>query len=265
MRMLNVNILNVEKTLKLCSDAGVKNYFVVSTDKAANPVNLMGASKRVMEMFLMNYSEHLSITAARFANVAFSDGSLLYGFEQRLSKRQPLSAPRDVKRYFVTATEAGQICLFSALLGKNRDIFYPKLSANLHQTTFSEIAKRYLKQRGFKPIVCSSESEARDQIIELEKNKEWPCYFFDSDTTGEKDFEEFTTIDEVVDVDKFLDLGIIKQSPSVDWGKTQNFVKSLSELRSRGDWTTSDIIQLMTTVVQNFNHKDAGKFLDEKM
>ena len=154
MRLVQVNILNTIKTLKLAKQSGAKKYFCVSTDKAANPVNMMGASKRIMEMFLMRESEDMAISMARFANVAFSDGSLLHGFNQRFAKRQPISAPNDVRRYFVTPQESGELCLMSCLLGENRDIFFPKLSEQLHLTTFSEIAERYIENLGYDPYHC---------------------------------------------------------------------------------------------------------------
>ena len=177
MRMIMVNIFNTIKTVRLANDFGAKKYFCVSTDKAANPVNMMGASKRIMEMFLMRESLTQRISMARFANVAFSDGSLLHGFNQRFAKKQPLSAPKDVRRYFVTARESGELCLLSGLCGDNRDIFFPKLSEKLHLITFSEIAIRYLEGRGFEAFECESEEEARDRVAELIGKKQWPCYF----------------------------------------------------------------------------------------
>jgi FlaA1/EpsC-like NDP-sugar epimerase len=193
MRMIIVNVFNTIKTLRLAKEMKSKKYFCVSTDKAANPVNMMGASKRIMEMFLMQESLSQNISMARFANVAFSDGSLLHGFNQRFAKRQPFSAPNDVRRYFLTPQESGELCLLSGLLGENRDIFFPKLSEKLHLITFSEIAVRYLRVQGYEPYECSSEAEARDKAEVLIAQKQWPCYFFKSDTTGEKDFEEFFT------------------------------------------------------------------------
>ena len=159
MRMIIVNVFNTLKTLRMSREMGAKKYFCVSTDKAANPVNMMGASKRIMEMFLMRESLTQDISMARFANVAFSDGSLLHGFNQRFLKRQPFSAPNDVRRHFVTQQESGELCLLSGLLGENRDIFFPKLSEKLHLITFSEIAKSYLKERGYKPYECQSEKD----------------------------------------------------------------------------------------------------------
>ncbi len=202
MRLIEVNILNTIKTVQMAKAQGAKKYFCVSTDKAANPVNMMGASKRIMEMFLMRESESMEISTARFANVAFSDGSLLHGFNQRFAKRQPISAPNDVRRYFVTPQESGELCLMSCLLGENRDIFFPKLSEQLHLTTFSDIAERYIENLGYEPYHCSTEEEARDRSDELIASKRWPCYFFKSDTSGEKDFEEFFTDNEILDMNR---------------------------------------------------------------
>ena len=162
MRMIDVNVFNTEKTMKQAAEKGSKKYFCVSTDKAANPVNMMGASKRIMEMFLMRRSADIAISTARFANVAFSDGSLLHGFNQRIQKSQPIVAPKDIKRYFVTPQESGELCLMSCIFGENRDIFFPKLSESLHLTTFADIAVKYLKNLGYEPHLCKTEDEARE-------------------------------------------------------------------------------------------------------
>jgi FlaA1/EpsC-like NDP-sugar epimerase len=177
MRMIMVNVYNTNKTLRLATEMGAKKYFCVSTNKAANPVNMMGASKRIMEMFLLRESLTQEISMARFANVAFSDGYLLYGFNQRFANKQPFSAPNDVRLYFATPQESGELCLLSGLLEGNRDIFFPKLSEKLHLITFSEIAVQYLRERGYEPYECESEDEARDKAKELIANKQWPCFF----------------------------------------------------------------------------------------
>ena len=194
MRLIEVNILNTISTVQKAHEGGAKKYFCVSTDKAANPVNMMGASKRIMEMFLMQESLNIPISTARFANVAFSDGSLLHGFNQRVAKRQPISAPSDVRRYFVVPQEAGELCLMSCLLGENRDIFFPKMSEQLKLTKFSDIAVKHLGNLRYTPFHCQSEDEARSRGRELIAQKKWPVYFFKSDTTGEKSFEEFFTL-----------------------------------------------------------------------
>lgn len=265
MRMIMVNVFNTTKTLRLARNMGAKKYFCVSTDKATNPVNLMGASKRIMEMFLMRESLTQILSMARFANVAFSDGSLLHGFNQRFSKKQPFSAPKDVRRYFVTPQESGELCLLSGLLGDNRDIFFPKLSEKLHLITFSEIAVRYLRVRGYEPYECESEDEARDRAEELIANKQWPCYFFNSDTTGEKDFEEFFTDNENLDMARFETVGVIKNKPDFDEAKLDDFMDGIEALRKKGTWTKDDIVRLYFGLLPEFAHKETGKYLDDRM
>lgn len=265
MRMIMVNIYNTVKTLHLAKNMDAKKYFCVSTDKAANPVNMMGASKRIMEMFLMRESLTQDISMARFANVAFSDGSLLHGFNQRFSKRQPFSAPNDVRRYFVTPQESGELCLLSGLLGNNRDIFFPKLSEKLHLITFSEIAVRYLRERGYEPCECETEDEARDRAEELIANKQWPCYFFKSDTTGEKDFEEFFTDNEDLDMERFETVGVIKNQPDFNEAKLDDFMGGIEALRKKGTWSKDDIVKLYFGLLPEFTHKETGKYLDQRM
>ena len=265
MRMIMVNVFNTIKTLRLAQKMSAKKYFCVSTDKAANPVNMMGASKRIMEMFLMRESLTQQISMARFANVAFSDGSLLYGFNQRFAKKQPFSAPNDVRRYFVTPQESGELCLLSGLLGNNRDIFFPKLSEKLHLITFSEIAIRYLSERGYEPYECESEDEARYKAEELIANKQWPCYFFKSDTTGEKDFEEFFTDAEDLDMDRYETVGVIRNQPEFDEDKLDEFINGIEELREKGTWNKEDIVKLYFTLLPEFAHKETGKYLDQRM
>ena len=265
MRMIMVNVFNTIKTLRIAKAMGAKKYFCVSTDKAANPVNMMGASKRIMEMFLMRESLSQNISMARFANVAFSDGSLLHGFNQRFAKKQPFSAPNDVRRYFVTPQESGELCLLSGLLGDNRDIFFPKLSEKLHLITFSEIAVRYLRDRGYEPYECETEDEARDRAGELIANKQWPCYFFKSDTTGEKDFEEFFTDNEDLDMERFETVGIIKNQPDFDEAKLDDFMKGIEGLREKGTWNKDDIVKLYFGLLPEFAHKETGKYLDQRM
>ena len=265
MRMINVNLFNTVKSLRMAADHGLKNYFCVSTDKAANPVNMMGASKRIMEMFLMRESLSQNISMARFANVAFSDGSLLHGFNQRFAKRQPITAPNDVKRYFVTPQESGELCLMSGLLGGNRDIFFPKLSEKLHLITFSEIAKKYLEQLGYEPYECESEEEARTKCSELIDQKKWPCYFFNSDTTGEKDFEEFFTDKEELDNDRFSSIGVIKNDSIFDEEKLSYFESRIDEIKSSRTWKREDLVQLFHEMIPGFGHKETGKFLDQRM
>lgn len=265
MRMIDVNILNTDKTINQSIAAGVKKYFCVSTDKAANPVNMMGASKRIMEMFLMRQSKNISISTARFANVAFSDGSLLHGFNQRLEKHQPLVAPNDIKRYFVTPQESGELCLMSCIFGNNRDIFFPKLNENLHLVSFADIAEKYLIQRGYKPYICSSEDEARELAKILPARREWPCLFTSSDTTGEKDFEEFYTENEVLDMTRFEHLGIIKNELQYNPELLCKFEYEIETMKNNLSWSKEDIVKLFFEMIPGFGHKETGKYLDSKM
>ena len=265
MRMIEVNILNTLSTAHHAKTGVAKKYFCVSTDKAANPVNMMGGSKRIMELFLMRESLTLPISTARFANVAFSDGSLLHGFNQRVTKWQPIAAPNDVRRYFVTPQESGELCLMSCLLGENRDIFFPKLSEALNLTKFSDIAVRYLQEIGFEPYECGSEEEARDRAAELIPRKHWPVYFFTSDTTGEKDFEEFYTDAEVLDMDRFESVGVIKNKPQFDQTKLDQFLREIARFRDQGRWDKPDIVGLFHEMIPDFEHKETGKYLDNRM
>lgn len=266
MRMIDVNVFNTDKTLQQCIAKGVKKYFCVSTDKAANPVNMMGASKRIMEMFLMRRSEQIEISTARFANVAFSDGSLLHGFNQRLEKRQPIVAPNDIKRYFVTPQESGELCLMSCIFGENRDIFFPKLSEHLHLITFAEIAVKYLQQKGYQPHLCSNEDEARAFFANNPDNTtHWPCLFTGSDTTGEKDFEEFFTEQETLDMQRFENLGVIKNEPVYDEKLLVHFEQSIADMKARMAWNKEEIVKLFFTMLPDFAHKETGKYLDGKM
>lgn len=270
MRMIEVNILNTLKTIRQSKVKGVKKYFCVSTDKAANPVNMMGASKRIMELFLMRESKDISISTARFANVAFSDGSLLHGFNQRIQKRQPIVAPNDIKRYFVTPQESGELCLMSCLLGNNKDIFFPKLSEELHLITFAEIAGNYLKQLGYEPYICASEEEARqffqtNHQSPITNHNYWPCYFTESDTTGEKDFEEFFMEGEQLDLERFENLGIVKSSLPYQEDKLDWFLSEVNNLMEKKEWTKNNLVYLFTELLPAFDHRETGKYLDAKM
>jgi len=265
MRMIDVNVFNTIKTIDQSIAKGTKKYFCVSTDKAANPVNMMGASKRIMEMFLMRKSKQINISTARFANVAFSDGSLLHGFNQRIQKMQPIVAPNDIKRYFVTPQESGELCLMSCIYGENRDIFFPKLSEELHLITFADIAVKYLNNLGYEPYLCDSENEARELMKILPKEKKWPCLFTKSDTTGEKDFEEFFTTDEVLDLDRFENIGIIKNHIIPDSDKFEKFTAAISLIKNRKAWNKDDIVTLFNMMIPDFDHKEVGKYLDAKM
>lgn len=265
MRMIDVNVFNTKKTLKQSSEAGVKKYFCVSTDKAANPANMMGASKRIMEMFLMRCSLEVEISTARFANVAFSDGSLLHGFNQRIEKRQPIVAPNDIRRYFVTPKESGELCLMSCIFGDNRDIFFPKLSKELHLISFADIAVKYLEAKGFEPILCGDEDEARQLAKTLPEQGRWPCLFTNSDTTGEKDFEEFFTDQEILDMARFENLGIIKNEAEFDEQSLAEFEGRIAAMKRDLTWSKQELVDLFHRMIPGFGHKETGKYLDSKM
>ena len=267
MRMVDVNVYGTLATVDAALASGAKKFFCVSTDKAANPVNMMGASKRIMELFLARESERIDVSTARFANVAFSNGSLPFSWLQRMRKMQPIVAPKDVRRYFVTEAESAILCLFSVLLGYNGDVLFPKLSEKLNLMTFSEMAVRHLESLGYQPVPCADEQEARDRIGELAPQKRWPVYFFDSDTTGEKDFEEFYTDAEAVDWDRFHELGVVNaiRDAEADPAKLDAFTQTIQKLRERSRWDKGEMADAFQAILEQFDHKEVGKYLDQKM
>jgi FlaA1/EpsC-like NDP-sugar epimerase len=265
MRMIETNIFNTDKTIKQSIQNGTKKYFCVSTDKAANPVNMMGASKRIMEMFVHRNSNDITVSMARFANVAFSDGSLLHGFNQRIEKKQPIVAPNDIKRYFVTPQESGELCLMSCIFGENRDIFFPKLSEDLHLISFADIAVKYLESKGYEPYLCKDEDEARELAKTLPKQGKWPCLFTSSDTTGEKDFEEFFTDNEILDMNRFENLGVIRNKANFDDALLNEFEQTIHNLKEKKVWSKEEIVTLFFKMIPDFGHKETGKYLDGKM
>lgn len=265
MRMINVNILNTVKTINQSIEHGVKKYFCVSTDKAANPVNMMGASKKIMELFLWKLSASIPISTARFANVAFSDGSLLHGFNNRLEKEQPIVAPNDVDRYFVTKQESGELCLLSCLLGENGDTFFPKENKEFKLTALKTVAENFVKENGYLVEECATEEAARNFVINSKHGEKWPCFFPVSDTTGEKAFEEFFTENEILDLNRFETLGVIKNDMSFDLQLLNHFEDTIQSLRSSKSWTKSEIVSLFNKVLPEFNHLETGKYLDSKM
>jgi len=265
MRMIDTNVFNTDKTIKQAKENGTKKYFCVSTDKAANPVNMMGASKRIMEMFVHRNSLDMKVSMARFANVAFSDGSLLHGFNQRIQKNQPIVAPNDIKRYFVTPQESGELCLMSCIFGENRDIFFPKLSEDLHLISFADIAVKYLKNIGYEPYLCVSEDEARELAKTLPSEGKWPCLFTASDTTGEKDFEEFFTDSETLDMDRFENLGVIKNEANFDEELLKSFESKITTMKKNLSWSKDEIVKEFFKLIPDFGHKETGKYLDGKM
>jgi NAD(P)-dependent dehydrogenase (short-subunit alcohol dehydrogenase family) len=266
MRMIQVNVLNTEKLLRYAVDRHVRKYFGVSTDKAVNPVNAMGATKAVMELCMMRASHEVPISSARFANVAFSDGSLLHGFTQRVAKRQPLSAPRDVRRYFITPEESGQLCLLSCLLGENRDVLLPKLGGDFQLIDFPGIAERYLAGLGYGVQVCGTEDEARGRIGELVARKLWPCYFFDSDTTGEKEHEEFHGPQEKLDLGRFEAIGVVRGPEPGRIGEgLDRFLAAVVALLRAGTWTRRELLDRLEELLPDFRHRETEKFLDARM
>lgn len=265
MRLIDVNIFLTRQLLHFAQQCGAKKFFCVSTDKAANPVNMMGGSKRIMEMFLLGDDSGTSVSTARFANVAFSDGSLPHAWTQRMLKRQPLSAPNDIRRYFVTGQEGAQLCLFSILQGRDREIYFPKLSPRLHLITFSSMAERYLQSLGYEPYLCDSEEEARQRVDELAAKRQWPCYFFQTDTTGEKDFEEFYTDSEQVDWERYAEMGVVRNEAVAEADQLQSFSKRIADLRRRQQWTKQELLEAFGELLPNFAHKETGKSLDNRM
>jgi FlaA1/EpsC-like NDP-sugar epimerase len=263
-RMVDTNVLFIIDFLESIP-YNFRKFFSVSSDKATNPANLMGASKIVMEKVLLHLQKQIFSTA-RFANVAFSDGSLPYGFLKRIEKRQPISAPRDVKRYFISHEEAGQICLLSCILGENGDIYFPELKKNTDEKTFSEIALNLLVYLGYEPYQCSSEDEAKHRTKELLIEKKWPCYFFDSDTSGEKPHEEFYDENEVLDLDKYKQIGVIKHSVNdVDKKEIMEFIRFAQLAKTDSFVQKSDYVREFKKVVPGLKHIETGKNLDQKM
>lgn len=265
MRMLRTNVLNTEATLVHSAHSGVRRYFAVSSDKAANPANAMGATKRAMELCLIRAGARVEVSSARFANVAFSDGSLLHGFNYRLAKRQPLAAPQDVRRYFITAEESAVLCLLATLAGGNRECFFPRVGSELEAVSFRGLAERFLASRGYEAHPCADEDEARARVEELAAAGSWPCYFFDSDTTGEKEVEEFHTAGEELDLDRFDEIGVVRWSRLEDEAPLDRFLASLEGALDRGRWTREEILEALKDLLPEFRHLETGKYLDQRM
>lgn len=263
--LLYNNVINAKKLLDLLSEFPPETYFCVSTDKAANPVNIMGASKRIMEDLIFSYSEKFPVKTARFANVAFSNGSLPEGFLKRLEKQQPLSAPSDVKRYFVSPEESGQICLLSCILGGNREIFFPKLEKE-SMMSFDRIAEELLKQKGFEPLHCISEEDALCRMGSRPADSvQYPVYFSRSDTSGEKPFEEFYTGEETVNLDRFFSLGVVEGKTAGNIDEIEAWIQELEELFLGGGTEKEEIVTLIKKYLPDFEHMETGKNLDAKM
>ena len=263
--LIQNNVLHAKRLLDLLSEFPPEEYFCVSTDKAANPVNIMGASKRIMEDVIFAYSDKFPVKTARFANVAFSNGSLPAGFIARLSKLQPLSAPSDVRRYFVSPEESGQICMLSCMLGANREIFFPKLE-EAQMMTFDEIARALLKENGYGVLECASDEEAVDKASELRNgSRAYPVHFSGSDTSGEKAFEEFFTDGESVDMERFSSLGVIMDKSIPDFDKVNAVMQKLDVAFENTNLTKDDVVEIIKGYLPNFEHIEKGKSLDSKM
>ena len=260
--LIKNNVFGTIKLLELCEKNPPKFFFSVSTDKAANPVNVMGASKSLMEKMILSKKNNFRVSTARFANVAFSNGSLLDGFNYRLRKKQPLSCPSDIKRFFVSHEQSGQICLLATFLGNSGNIFFPKLDFDNDQIYFKDIALDFLKEKGFEPIIMRSEKEAKEYIIKRESNN-YPIYFFKTDTSGEKEYEEFYTKEENISLSDHDSIGYIS---------TNNFKISLNKISTDFNKVFKEkninklsIIKVLKKYVPDFNHIERGKNLDQKM
>lgn len=258
------NVLHAKLLLDLLSEFPPEEYFCVSTDKAANPVNIMGASKRIMEDVIFSYSDKFSVKTARFANVAFSNGSLPAGFIARLQKLQPISAPSDVRRYFVSPEESGQICMLSCMLGNNREIFFPRLEEE-QMMTFDKIATAFLNENGFEVLECQSDEEAIDKAEELKSGSlKYPVHYSGSNTSGEKEYEEFYTDEETVDLDRFKALGIVTGKEIPNKNKVRILFDKLNNAFN-SETSKEEIVAIMKEYLPNFEHIETGKSLDSKM
>jgi len=263
--LIENNVLKARKLLDLLKEFPPAHFFCVSTDKAANPVNIMGASKRVMEDMIMAYTPYFKVTTARFANVAFSNGSLPAGFIERLMKRQPLAAPADVRRYFVSPEESGQICMLACILGKNGEIFFPKLGEE-QMITFSTICDRFLSYLGLQKKECSTDEEAKAFAAAMPPDSTvYPVVYFQSDTTGEKGFEEFYVPGEKIDLERFASLGVVTEVKSRPMAELDAFFDELGGLFRAPDFTKADVVVALKRFLPNFEHEEKGKNLDQKM
>ena len=262
--MIDNNVFKARQFLDLLLEFKPKHFFCVSTDKATNPVNVMGASKKLMEEVIMAYSADIKITTARFANVAFSNGSLLDGYFQRLLKKQPVSCPADVKRFFVSPEESGQICLLACILGNSGEIFFPKLGDD-SMVNFKDVTTDFFKAMGLPIKICLSEEEARQTAFNMNMEGPYPVYFFTSDTSGEKLYEEFYTDSDVTDMNTFSGTGVIKNAKRPDKHDIVACINALQKLLSSDRYNKNDIISLLKGFLPDFEHLETGKNLDQKM
>jgi FlaA1/EpsC-like NDP-sugar epimerase len=263
--LIENNDIKAKRLMDMLTVYPPKHFFCVSTDKAANPVNIMGASKRIMEDLVMAYNKYFKVTTARFANVAFSNGSLPDGWLHRLQKKQPLAAPSDVKRYFVSPQESGQICMLACILGNGGEVFFPKLGEE-QMLTFSSICDRFVKSEGFEKKECSSDSEAKAYAARMGYNSDtYPVVYFKSDTTGEKAYEEFYIPGERINMNRFMALGVIEETTRRPMSEVSAFFEKLEQLFAREDFTKTQVVESIKEFIPNFEHEEKGKNLDQKM
>ena len=263
--LIENNDIKAKRLMDLLTVYPPKHFFCVSTDKAANPVNIMGASKRIMEDLVMAYNPHFKVTTARFANVAFSNGSLPDGWLHRLQKKQPLAAPNDVRRYFVSPEESGQICMLACILGKPGEVFFPKLGEE-QMLTFSSICDKFVEEEGYEIIKCADDEEARRVADHMPYDSStYPVVYFQSDTTGEKAYEEFYVPGEKVDMDRFQSLGVVEQTARHDLNEVNRFFEKLEAIFAKDDFTKAQVVEAIKEFIPNFEHEEKGKNLDQKM
>lgn len=263
--LIENNDIKAKKLMDLLCVYPPKHFFCVSTDKAANPVNIMGASKRIMEDLVMAYNTHFKVTTARFANVAFSNGSLPDGWIHRLQKKQPLAAPSDVKRYFVSPEESGQICMLACILGNGGEVFFPKLDED-QMLTFSAICDDFVKAEGFAKVECKNDSEAKQYAAQMSYESDtYPVVYFKSDTTGEKAYEEFYISGEEIDMERFMSLGVVCESARRPMNEVNDFFHELETIFQKDDFTKAEVVESIKKFIPNFEHEEMGKNLDQKM
>ena len=263
--LIENNDIKAKKLMDLLCEFPPKHFFCVSTDKAANPVNIMGASKRIMEDLVMAYNSRFKVTTARFANVAFSNGSLPDGWLHRLQKKQPLAAPSDVKRYFVSPEESGQICMLACILGRGGEVFFPKLGEN-QMLTFSSICDDFVKAEGFSKIECATDADAKHFAAKMDYDSDtYPVVYFKSDTTGEKAYEEFYVPGERIDMGRFQALGVVEQTLRHDMAQVDAFFRRLEGIFEKDDFSKADVVEAIKAFIPNFEHEEKGKNLDQKM
>jgi FlaA1/EpsC-like NDP-sugar epimerase len=264
--LIENNDIKAKRLMDLLKEFPPRHFFCVSTDKAANPVNIMGASKRIMEDLVMAYNQYFKVTTARFANVAFSNGSLPDGWMHRLQKQQPLAAPSDVKRYFVSPEESGQICMLACILGRGGEVFFPKLGEE-QMLTFSSICDNFVEANGLEKQECETDAEARLLAFEMKKTHtgKYPVRYFTSDTTGEKAFEEFYVPGEMLDLQRFQALGVVEQTARHSMKEVVEFFNRLEAIFQQDNFTKAQVVEAIKTFIPNFEHEEKGKNLDQKM